>query len=163
MIKLDKGNPQAVIVGKSGAPGALATATGAVGNDVVALSNGLGGSAVDLQSSNEKLELVGKGPHVGIVKSYNATKGFGFIQCSEVEAIFGSDVFLHKSEIDSTESVGKEVQFMIFLSTKGQPQAQGVTVLSVDGDEKTAVELAADLEAETFSADKPEKRKKIGI
>ena len=43
----------------------------------------------------------------------------------------GCDVFLHQKEISDPldRQVGKNVEFMIFLSNKGKPQAQQVRVI----------------------------------
>jgi CspA family cold shock protein len=63
----------------------------------------------------------------GVVKWFNATKGYGFISNEE-----GSDVFVHYSSIRNNGSFrtleeGQEVEFTIEQGKKG-PQAQDVTV-----------------------------------
>lgn len=63
----------------------------------------------------------------GVVKWFNETKGFGFIQQNG-----GPDVFAHFSEIKSdgfrTLHEGQQVQFTVKDSQKG-PVASGIIVL----------------------------------
>jgi cold shock protein len=62
----------------------------------------------------------------GVVKWFNASKGFGFIERDN-----GKDVFVHYSEISSTGyrslEEGQRVQFTVTDGPKG-PQAQNVTL-----------------------------------
>lgn len=64
----------------------------------------------------------------GIVKWFNATKGYGFIQRAE-----GKDVFVHFTAINSTGyrtlEEGQQVEFEVIQGEKG-PQAQEVVILS---------------------------------
>ena len=64
----------------------------------------------------------------GIVKWFNATKGYGFIQRTE-----GKDVFVHFTAINTTGyrtlEEGQQVEFEVIQGEKG-PQAQEVSVLS---------------------------------
>jgi CspA family cold shock protein len=63
---------------------------------------------------------------VGIVKWFNATKGFGFIERDN-----GKDVFVHYSAINSTGyrtlEEGQRVEFTVVEGQKG-PQAQDVVL-----------------------------------
>jgi CspA family cold shock protein len=63
----------------------------------------------------------------GVVKWFNATKGYGFIQRDS-----GGDVFVHYSEINSTGyrslNEGQRVEFTVAQGQKGL-QAQQVVVL----------------------------------
>ena len=63
----------------------------------------------------------------GIVKWFNATKGFGFIERSS-----GSDVFVHYSAISGTGyrslDEGQQVEFTVVEGQKG-PQAQDVVLV----------------------------------
>ncbi len=64
----------------------------------------------------------------GVVKWFNANKGYGFISSNE-----GDDVFVHYSSIRDTGGFrsleeGQEVEFTLGQVEKG-PQAQDVTLL----------------------------------
>jgi len=61
----------------------------------------------------------------GKVKSYNAEKGFGFIDCADTFAKYGRDVFLHKEQADGL-AVGDPVLFTVEINPRGQPQARKV-------------------------------------
>eukprot|EP00932_Pfiesteria_piscicida_P009613 SRR837773.20367.p1 GENE.SRR837773.20367~~SRR837773.20367.p1 ORF type:complete len:230 (+),score=65.12 SRR837773.20367:52-690(+) len=58
----------------------------------------------------------------GTVKSFNESKGFGFIECQELFATFGNDVFLHHSQLGGF-TVGQPVSFAVMLSKENRPQA----------------------------------------
>jgi len=65
----------------------------------------------------------------GVVKWFNASKGYGFISNNE-----GQDLFVHFSSIRETGGYrsleeGQEVEFTMGQGQKG-PQAQDVVVLS---------------------------------
>lgn len=59
----------------------------------------------------------------GTIKSFNDTKGFGFIECEEVSNAFGSDVFLHSAQAPTWARSGVSVNFALMLSADGKPQA----------------------------------------
>lgn len=59
----------------------------------------------------------------GVVKSFNAAGGFGFILCDSLKAAgYPNDVYLHHSQIGSFQP-GSPVSFTAYLNKKGQPQA----------------------------------------
>lgn len=64
----------------------------------------------------------------GIVKWFNADKGYGFIESNE-----GGDVFVHYSAIQregfKTLEEGQRVEFEIVEGTRG-PQASNVNIIS---------------------------------
>mmetsp|Transcript_8035 Transcript_8035/g.19953 ORF Transcript_8035/g.19953 Transcript_8035/m.19953 type:complete len:449 (+) Transcript_8035:65-1411(+) len=62
---------------------------------------------------------------VGTIKSFSEKTGYGFISCDETQAEFGGDVFVSGKEINGA-TVGSMVTFNLVVSSKGQPQAQGV-------------------------------------
>jgi len=76
------------------------------------------------------LPLFPDGPFTGTVKSYNATTGYGFIECSETKELFSQDVFLHKTQVNAGLDVGSTVSFQVRLNKHGQPQADNVEQVS---------------------------------
>lgn len=62
-----------------------------------------------------------KPKHKGILKSYNAEKGYGFISCKEMTTQFGKDVFVHSKHIQ-TFRVGDRLQFYVEIKNDS-PQA----------------------------------------
>merc|ERR1719436_1349853 len=61
----------------------------------------------------------------GRIKSFNAEKGFGFIECPATLAQYGRDVFLHKALIGEMH-VGSMVTFTYEVNKQGMPQAKEV-------------------------------------
>jgi|ERR1712194_494129 len=174
IVKLDKGNPQAVVVCKK--PGMVAGGSPEVENGAGMVSVNRVSSPDSLGTAKEKLEKIGNGPHLGIIKSFNPQKGFGFIQCPETQSAFQSDVFLHKNSFPENESVndtvGREVSFMVSLSMRGQAQAYDVTLVDMDEagalgalegkvEEDIAAELADDLEQELNGGEAAAKRRRV--
>ena len=144
-IRLDKGNPQAEVIGRV--------------EDMA-------------REAEDKLLQVGEGPHRGIIKSFNAGKGFGFVVCGETERVFGCDIFLHKSEMQNDDgAVGREIEFCVRLNDRGRPQAVNVTLLETGTDDlglpedpfDTATELQLDLEQETTAGLPMQKKRRMGI
>merc|ERR1719503_381027 len=66
----------------------------------------------------------------GRVKSFNAKQGFGFIECPQIQAMYGRDVFLHKAQIGDLK-VGTEITFVVESNKQGMPQARDI--LTLDG------------------------------
>lgn len=58
----------------------------------------------------------------GVVKSFSPQKGFGFIECVELHAVFGYDVFVHKAQIGNYVP-GTPVSFAVMLNKDNRPQA----------------------------------------
>jgi len=58
----------------------------------------------------------------GVIKSFNPQAGFGFIQCEELHAVFGNDVFLHQKQLGDFVP-GAAVTFAVCLSKDNKPQA----------------------------------------
>lgn len=71
------------------------------------------------------------GPYAGVLKSYNETTGFGFIQCDETFNLYNRDIFLHKNEAEKivNRSVGDHLTFSLQLNEHGAPQAVGVELV----------------------------------
>lgn len=58
----------------------------------------------------------------GVIKSFNPQTGFGFIQCDELHAVFGNDVFLHSRQLNNF-GPGAMVSFAVCLNQDNKPQA----------------------------------------
>ena len=78
----------------------------------------------------------------GLVRRYNAARGFGFIQPLIGKPTQTKDVFFHRANVHSGGNlpVGAEVEFDVCRGSDGQPQAMNVRVkllsaacLRVDG------------------------------
>jgi len=66
---------------------------------------------------------------VGTVKTFNDTKGWGFIDSPAASPIFLSEIFLHKNELgDKTVTTGDQVQFTVD-TTSGRASAKNVSAL----------------------------------
>mmetsp|Transcript_27712 Transcript_27712/g.73131 ORF Transcript_27712/g.73131 Transcript_27712/m.73131 type:complete len:357 (-) Transcript_27712:142-1212(-) len=64
---------------------------------------------------------------VGSVKSWNAEKGWGYIECPEARDMFGRDIFLHRNKIGAhNPTPGDQLQFTVDLSEKGRPEGTNV-------------------------------------
>merc|ERR1719401_1870161 len=61
----------------------------------------------------------------GRIKSFNAEKGYGFIESAEAFQCYGRDVFLHKSLIGDF-TVGAAVSFTVEVSKEGFPRARDI-------------------------------------
>eukprot|EP00927_Polykrikos_kofoidii_P066036 TRINITY_DN61709_c0_g1_i1.p1 TRINITY_DN61709_c0_g1~~TRINITY_DN61709_c0_g1_i1.p1 ORF type:complete len:358 (+),score=72.73 TRINITY_DN61709_c0_g1_i1:56-1129(+) len=73
----------------------------------------------------------------GIVKSYNAGKGWGFVTSPSSDQQFG-DVFLHRGDLgEQVVNVGDKVQFTVSINQHGKPQAANVSMLSAWGPSRT--------------------------
>merc|ERR1712008_556016 len=64
----------------------------------------------EVKSELDSLPLF-PGLHLGRVKSFNSTQGYGFIECAVTKALFGQDVFLHKRQMVEGLDVGSKVHF----------------------------------------------------
>ncbi|CAE8593789.1 unnamed protein product [Polarella glacialis] len=58
----------------------------------------------------------------GVLKNFNQEKGYGFIASPEIEAIFGTDTFVHAKQVGGFE-VGEEVSFSCVIAEENKPQA----------------------------------------
>lgn len=59
----------------------------------------------------------------GVIVSFKAQDGYGFIQCPELFDKFKRDIFLHKAQVCNF-GIGSKVSFGVFISKAGQPQAK---------------------------------------
>jgi len=87
----------------------------------------------DSRSAPEPLHsmpVLPQGPFIGMVKSYNADTGYGFIECAVTKELFMQDVFLHKSQVAQGLEVGSNVSFQVRLNKLSKPQAENVLLLA---------------------------------
>lgn len=68
----------------------------------------------------------------GRIKSFNAEKGYGFIESPEAFTIHSRDVFLHKAHIGSL-TVGTFISFSVETNKEGMPQARDIKVSDGSG------------------------------
>lgn len=73
------------------------------------------------------------GIHRGRVKSFNSSKGFGFITARDLQYNFGGkDIFVSaKQAPEGGLSVGQEVDFTLVVDHQGQPQAHQIKPVQV--------------------------------
>ncbi|CAE8592226.1 unnamed protein product, partial [Polarella glacialis] len=64
---------------------------------------------------------VAPGRYVGMVKKFDAAKHFGFIDCPQVQVMYGADCFLSDKQIGAFDN-GDVVSFS-FYDKNGKPQA----------------------------------------
>eukprot|EP00927_Polykrikos_kofoidii_P024679 TRINITY_DN22396_c0_g1_i1.p1 TRINITY_DN22396_c0_g1~~TRINITY_DN22396_c0_g1_i1.p1 ORF type:complete len:474 (-),score=125.90 TRINITY_DN22396_c0_g1_i1:72-1433(-) len=72
----------------------------------------------------------------GKIRSFNADKGFGFIDSPETNAKFGRNVFLHKTHIGDF-AIGSDVTFSVGTNKQGMPQARDLAAIA-EGDAQGA-------------------------
>jgi len=65
---------------------------------------------------------------MGVIKSFNEANNYGFIECDEIKAEFGNDVFAHGKELCG-HVVGETVYFEVGVSHQGKPQALNVQTI----------------------------------
>lgn len=69
---------------------------------------------------------------VGRIKSFNAQKGFGFVECPDLYEVFGNDVFIHHRQVGAFQA-GDDVSFAVALNKDNKPQAYDLSDLSGHG------------------------------
>jgi len=68
----------------------------------------------------------------GIVKWFNAQKGFGFINEIVDNQVDSKDIFVHSSEVEGGSLIdGQHVEFEICIGVRG-PKAKNVKVKPID-------------------------------
>jgi cold shock protein len=94
----------------------------------VLLACSLYSSKMNCMRVSKKVRVIMADRETGLVKWFNATKGFGFITRDS-----GEDIFVHFSAINSqgyrSLEEGQRVEFVVVEGQKGL-QAQEVTVLA---------------------------------
>eukprot|EP00427_Karlodinium_veneficum_P025174 CAMPEP_0169119560 /NCGR_PEP_ID=MMETSP1015-20121227/31626_1 /TAXON_ID=342587 /ORGANISM="Karlodinium micrum, Strain CCMP2283" /LENGTH=551 /DNA_ID=CAMNT_0009182457 /DNA_START=6 /DNA_END=1661 /DNA_ORIENTATION=+ len=66
--------------------------------------------------------------HHGVIKTFDASQGYGFIACPDTYAIYKRDVFVHHSQMHGLD-VAQLVSFAVSINSRGQPQAKDVMAL----------------------------------
>lgn len=61
--------------------------------------------------------------YVGVLKTFNAKNGYGFVECKQAKEDWGNDVFVHKNNVPTPWTLGQPVEFAVQVNLKGQPQA----------------------------------------
>eukprot|EP00929_Paragymnodinium_shiwhaense_P109937 TRINITY_DN76560_c0_g1_i1.p1 TRINITY_DN76560_c0_g1~~TRINITY_DN76560_c0_g1_i1.p1 ORF type:complete len:384 (+),score=68.77 TRINITY_DN76560_c0_g1_i1:43-1194(+) len=68
--------------------------------------------------------------HFGSIKSYNAEKGWGHIDCQQTRGIYGKDMFFLRSALNGTTvDIGDYVTFSVQQGAKG-PEATNIRVVT---------------------------------
>lgn len=62
---------------------------------------------------------------VGDIKSFDASRGYGFIRCQETFQVYRRDIFLHGDQV-ATFGTGDRVSFLVKAGPNGHPQAHGL-------------------------------------
>lgn len=72
---------------------------------------------------------------VGQIKKYNAEKGWGFVTSSDIQHLFGKDIFLHKRELGEAPPPveGQQVEFSVDIGQSGKLEAKAVALSPYDG------------------------------
>jgi len=75
----------------------------------------------------ERMEELDK-VHHGRVKSFNSSRGFGFLACPDLSNKFGGrDIFISRAQVPGgVLQPGQEISFRVALDFKGQPQARSI-------------------------------------
>jgi cold shock CspA family protein len=76
------------------------------------------------------------GREIGRIKSFNAEKGYGFIECARVSQQYARDLFVHKAQL-GTFKVGDEVSLSFTLNEHGMPQARDLKPISAHAEGKS--------------------------
>jgi len=65
--------------------------------------------------------------HIGVVKSYNSARGYGFVSCAATFDIYDKDIRFQREEFEKVDAlaVGQEVHFKVTAGQKG-PLAVGL-------------------------------------
>jgi cold shock CspA family protein len=67
--------------------------------------------------------------YYGVIRDYNESGGFGFIECPPAKARFGMDVWIHRRQFFGFQ-IGEQVSFVVARNHGGQPQARNVVRVS---------------------------------
>eukprot|EP00933_Yihiella_yeosuensis_P030202 TRINITY_DN23857_c1_g1_i2.p1 TRINITY_DN23857_c1_g1~~TRINITY_DN23857_c1_g1_i2.p1 ORF type:complete len:375 (-),score=85.81 TRINITY_DN23857_c1_g1_i2:91-1215(-) len=63
----------------------------------------------------------------GTIKSFNPTKGYGFITCPSTQALYGKDIFVLRTALPNGQAnAGETVKFQVTVGQNGRPEATNV-------------------------------------
>lgn len=67
--------------------------------------------------------------YVGILKMFDSSKGWGFLECDESRQLYGKDIFVHKREFPRgcTPDNGDSLRFTVERGSDGRPEARKVS------------------------------------
>merc|ERR1719221_1318774 len=83
--------------------------------------------------------------YTGQIKSFNRTKGWGFIECKETQLAYGKDVFVLKTTLPGAAGTkGDQVSFTVKDGEAG-PEAATVQLLQSAGDQRAGFGKGQDL------------------
>jgi len=68
-------------------------------------------------------EVHALGEFIGVIKSFNPTKGYGFIECGDLRQTYGCDVYINTVQMCGFRT-GDAVAFVAYVNTFGKPQAR---------------------------------------
>jgi cold shock CspA family protein len=118
---------------KTALPGAVATGTPVT----FTIENGkqnVQASSVKLAGNGRGFASLGNpqasygGEYSGVIKSFNAQKGWGLISCEETHHIYGKDMFVLKTSLPGGHAeIGETAQFSVTMGEKG-PEARNVSL-----------------------------------
>jgi len=125
---MEKAAAEATVPGTNGTaePGS-ATAAAAVGTG--ATTEATGGGAVGAATPNDQISPE---VYLGVVKSYNDRRGFGFLACAETAARYGRDVYMPKAEAAqaAAEAAGIDLEALMAANAAAVPSAAAASTTS---------------------------------
>lgn len=84
-------------------------------------------SALSLCRASDELTPTGE-RYLGVVKSFDTEKNFGFVRCEETWLRFHRDVFLHGKRMAGCPPVGAAVSFQLAVDPLEQPSAIDIAI-----------------------------------
>lgn len=107
-------------------------------------------------------ETAPKKMYQGLLKTFSAKSGYGFILCEETRKLYGRDVYVHQAKLPQSVCCGTELQFTVRNNAKGQPQAHDVSLVDTRQSDSHSAEALLDglcgfeeCNLETSRADSP--------
>eukprot|EP00929_Paragymnodinium_shiwhaense_P090378 TRINITY_DN5054_c0_g1_i3.p1 TRINITY_DN5054_c0_g1~~TRINITY_DN5054_c0_g1_i3.p1 ORF type:complete len:380 (+),score=129.19 TRINITY_DN5054_c0_g1_i3:89-1228(+) len=92
------------------------------------------------QATHVKVLNRESGGYLGVVKSFNPTKGFGFIECDQTTQMYNQDVFFMKTSVSGLfPEQGAKVTFQVTETEKG-PHAVNVKAVSSTNNAKAPMQ-----------------------